>query len=239
MSSETKSGETVVVAGVPLYVAAPEGSPAGGVVVVQEAFGITSHIEDVAQRFAAAGYLAVAPHLFHRSGDPKIPYGDIAAVRPHMAAITPEGLLADLDAALQQLADAGLGSRRCAAVGFCMGGTVALVAGVERPLGAAVSFYGGGVREGRFGFPPLLELAPRLQSPWLGLYGGKDGGIPVEDAEALREAAATAPVPTDLILYPNGQHGFHCDDRPDNYDEASAKDGWSRTLTFLEAELAN
>ena len=118
-----------------------------------------------------------------------------------------------------------------------MGGTVALVVGVERSLGAAVSFYGGGVRQGRFGFPPLLELAPRLQSPWLGLYGGQDPGIPVEDAEALREAAATAPVPTDLIVYPNGQHGFHCNDRPDNYDEASAKDAWSRTLTFLEAEL--
>jgi carboxymethylenebutenolidase len=238
MSSDAQSGETVVVAGVPLYVATPPEPPAGGVIVVQEAFGVTSHIRDVAQRFAAAGYLAVAPHLFHRSGDPQIAYDDIASVRPHMDAITPEGLLADLDAALQQLADSGLASRRCAAVGFCMGGTVALVAGVERPLGAAVSFYGGGVRAGRFGFPPLLELAPRLQSPWLGLYGGQDGGIPVEDAEALRDAAANAPVPTDLVLYPNGQHGFHCDDRPNNYDEASSKDAWSRTLTFLEAELS-
>jgi carboxymethylenebutenolidase len=118
-----------------------------------------------------------------------------------------------------------------------MGGTVSFLAGARRRLGAAVSFYGGGVAEGRFGMPPLVELAPSLQTPWLGLYGDQDPSIPVEQAEALREAAGRASVPTELVRYPEAGHGFHCDDRPSAYHEASAADAWSRTLSFFGEHL--
>src|SRR5665213_2134656 len=84
----------------PLSIHAPDGSPTGGVVVVQEAFGVNDHIEDVCTRIAAAGYLAMAPHLFHRTGDPKLGYTDFDQVMPHMKALTADGVLADVDAAL-------------------------------------------------------------------------------------------------------------------------------------------
>src|ERR1700730_6367985 len=155
----------------PLTVQEPAGTPKGGIVVVQEAFGVNDHIEDVARHFADEGWLAVAPHLFHRSGDPKLGYTDMTPVMAHMQALTSEGVLADLDAAFERLAAAGIAPAGRGVVGFCMGGTVALIADAERQVGAAVTFYGGGVKEGRFGFPALVEEAPKLRAPWLGLFG--------------------------------------------------------------------
>jgi carboxymethylenebutenolidase len=220
----------------PLSIHEPAGEPKGGIVVVQEAFGVNDHIEDVAGRFAAEGWLAVAPHLFHRTGDPKLGYGDMPAVRPHLQALTAEGVLADVDAALEVLADRGIPAGRTGVVGFCMGGTVALVTAVHRPVGAAVSFYGGGVTEGRFGFGPLVDEATRLQAPWLGLYGDRDQGIPVAGVEQLRAAAAGSGQETELIRYPEAGHGFHCDQR-DSYEPKSAQDAWARTLAWFTDHL--
>lgn len=220
----------------PLSVHAPAGEPRGGIVVVQEAFGVNDHIEDVTGRFAAAGYLAVAPHLFHRTGDPKLGYDDFSLVRPHFAGITAEGVLEDVDAALDHLRAAGIPTGRVGIVGFCMGGTIALVTATRREVGAAVTFYGGGVAEGRFGFPPLIEEAPRLRAPWLGLYGDRDQGIPIDDVERLRAAAATSGQPTEVVRYAEAGHGFHCDQRAD-YHADSAVDAWRRTLEWFELHL--
>jgi carboxymethylenebutenolidase len=221
----------------PLSIHEPAGTPKGGVVVVQEAFGVNDHIEDVARRFAAEGWLAVAPHLFHRSGDPKLGYGDMSQVMPHMQALTAEGVLADVDAAIDHLTGAGIPPGRIGIVGFCMGGTVALVTAARRDLGAAVSFYGGGVTEGRFGFGPLVEEATGLRAPWLGLYGDLDQGIPVEGVEQLRAAAASSGQETELVRYPEAGHGFHCDQR-DSYEPKSAQDAWARTLAWFDRHLA-
>ncbi len=220
-----------------LTVALPVEDTIGGVVVVQEAFGVNPHIEDVAGRFASAGYLAVAPHLFHRTGDPVVGYGEYAQLAPHMQALTERGLLDDVDAALVHLAQAGVTPERTGIVGFCMGGTVTFLTAVRRTLGAAVTFYGGGVGQGRFGLPPLIELAPGLSTPWLGLYGDKDPSIPVADVEALRAAAARASVPNEVVRYPDAGHGFHCDVRPD-YHRASATDAWARALAWFDRHLA-
>ena len=230
---ETPSGPMAV------YEALPSTATARGaaVIVLQEAFGVTAYVEGVADRLSEAGYLALAPHLFHRSGDPVLAYGALDLVRPHMAALGQGGLLEDLDACIGRLAGLGYARTRIAAVGFCMGGSVAFLAAVRRRLGAAVSFYGGGVVEGRFGMPSLVEMAPGLQTPWLGLYGDRDAGIPVEQVEALRAAAATAPVPTEIVRYPEAGHGFHCHDRPAVYDEPAARDAWRRLLAWLEERL--
>ena len=220
----------------PLTIRHPDAPPVGGVVVIQEAFGVTTHIEAVCQRLADVGWLAVAPHLFHRSGDPVLPYDDFSQVARHFSALTPEGILADVDAALGFIDDAGFPVDTAGIVGFCMGGTVALTMAAERQVGAAVSFYGGGVLKGRFGFPPLVESAPRLRAPWLGLYGERDGGIPVEDVERLREAAAQAEVPTEVVLYAEAGHGFNRDGSPD-YVESAATDAWARTLDWFADNL--
>lgn len=215
-----------------LYDAAPDREPKAAVIVIQEAFGVNSHIEDVTRRFAAAGYRAVTPHLFHRSGDPKLPYDDLNQVMPHMKALSDQGIGDDLDATLAYLSGAGFDPDRVGIVGFCMGGTVAFHTAVRYHLGAAVSFYGGGVAEGRFGYPAQIDDAPRLQTPWLGLFGDRDKGIPVEDVEKLRSASASAPVPTEIVRYPEAEHGFHCDARP-SYHDQSATDAWSRTLDWF------
>ena len=221
----------------PLSVHEPDGPPTGGIVVIQEAFGVNDHIEDVARRFAAEGWLAVAPHLFHRSGDPKLGYDDMSMVTPHMQALTADGVLADVDAALDHLARAGIPPARIGVVGFCMGGTVTLVTAVRRDVGAAVTFYGGGVTEGRFGFGPLVEEAEHLRAPWLGLYGDLDQGIPVDGVEQLRAAAAASGQETEVVRYPEAGHGFHCDQRS-SYEPKSAQDAWARTLAWFHDHLA-
>ena len=220
-----------------LYEAEPDGAARGAIVVVQEAFGVNGHIEDVCRRFAAEGYRAVAPHLFHRSGDPVIEYEDMQTVVEHIMQLSADGLEADLDATLGYLADAGFAAPRVGVVGFCMGGSVSFLAAARRSLGAAVTFYGGGVAEGRFGMPALVELAPQLQTPWLGLFGDQDQTIPVEQVEALRTAAASASVPTEIVRYADAEHGFHCDARS-SYHEASAKDAWTRALQWFDTYLS-
>jgi carboxymethylenebutenolidase len=219
-----------------LYDVDPEGEARGAVIVIQEAFGITDHIQDVCARFAKQGYRAVAPHLFHRSGDPVIGYDEMKNVMPHLGALTADGLESDLAATVRYLEQEGFSAGQLGVVGFCMGGSVAFLAAARHALGAAVSFYGGGITTGRFGMPPLLELAPELQAPWLGLFGDNDQSIPVEQVEQLRDAAKQASVDTDIVRYPGAEHGFHCDAR-DSYHEASAKDAWQRTLDWFDTHL--
>jgi carboxymethylenebutenolidase len=219
-----------------LYEVEPAGAARGAVIVVQEAFGVNDHIKDVCQRFADAGYRAVAPHLFHRSGDPVIGYDDMEQVIPHIMELKADDLLSDLDATIDRLAEAGCEPAQIGIVGFCMGGSVVFLAAARRVLGAGVTFYGGGVAQGRFGMPPLVELATELKTPWLGLFGDADQSIPVADVEALRAAVSGAPVPAEIVRYPDADHGFHCDARS-SYHEASAKDGWQRTLDWLGSHL--
>jgi carboxymethylenebutenolidase len=226
----------------PGYLARPDGAGAGatkgGVIVVQEAWGVNSHIEDVARRFAAAGWDALAPALFHRQSPPPLDYEDLAAVMPLLGQLTAEGLAMDLAAAVDYLASAGHAAANVAVVGFCMGGTVAFYAATMRPLGAAATFYGGGVTQGRFGLPSLVDLAPRLQTPWLGHFGDLDRGIPVADVEALRAATSPLGVATGIFRYADADHGFHCDGRPAVFHPAAAALAWERTLGWMDQHAA-
>ncbi len=110
---------------------------------------------------------------------------------------------------------------------------MSLLAATQHAFGAAVTFYGGGVAQGRLGIPPLIDIAATLRSPWLGLYGDLDPSIPVDDVERLRVEAARAKVPTSIVRYPEAGHAFHCDARPANYHEASARDAWAKALEWL------
>lgn len=217
----------------PLTSSTPEGPVRGGVVVIQEAFGVTGHIVDVCRRFAAAGYHAVAPHLFHRSGDPVLEYDDMKSAMSLIGELTAAHIDEDVDGAVAALSAASIDPRNTAIVGFCMGGTVAFHTATRLDLGAAVSFYGGGVANGRFGYPSQLDVAGQLSTPWLGLFGDRDKGIPTEEVEELRAAVAHAPVDTDIVRYADAEHGFHCDDRPAVYNEEAARDGWARTLQWF------
>jgi len=223
----------------PVYEAVPDGTARGAVIVVQEAFGVNDHIEDVTRRFAAAGYLAAAPHLFHRTGSPSYGYDDFTVVIPHMMALTDDGLLDDVGAVLGHLRAAGFDDRQIGIVGFCMGGRVTFLVAGHEALGAGVGFYGGGLVHGRTeSMPALLDLVPGMRTPWLGLFGDADESIPVEDVERLRdELNSTADVDTAIVRYADAAHGFHCDVR-ESYDDAAATDGWRRTLEWLDDHLA-
>ena len=223
----------------PLYEARPDGDAKGAVIVIQEAFGVNAHIEDVTRRFADTGYHAVAPHLFHRAGGGTAPYGDFSKVLPLYEHLDDAGILVDVDAAREHLHAGGWDDARIGIVGFCFGGRVTFLVALRRSLGAAVGFYGGGIVTARFPqFPPLVDEATGLLTPWLGLFGDRDQSIPVEDVERLREALRAAPVPTEIVRYPDAAHGFHCDVR-DAYDETAAKDAWTRTLAWFDAHLAD
>ncbi|MGF7237069.1 MAG: dienelactone hydrolase family protein [Frankia sp.] len=220
---------------VPATVASPPGTPLGGVIVIQDARGITPYLRSVLVRLADGGWLAVAPHLYHRDGIAEVdPTDGWAGALDQMPRLSGEGISDDVDASLAYLGAQGQLPGRTAVLGFCMGGTVALFTATRHVLGGAVSFYGGGVSAAAWdGVPPLLDLAPRLTTPWLGLYGEEDQLISTDEIEALRSAAATAAVPTELISYPGAGHAFHSDDRPAVYREEAATDAWNRALAYL------
>jgi len=223
-----------------LYEAAPgTGRNRRGVIVIQEAFGVNDHIEDVTRRFAAEGYLAVAPHLYHRTGGTTMPYDKFDEVIEHYGAMTDAGILEDVDAARAHLHEAGITDERTGIVGFCMGGRISFLVALRRRLSAAVTFYGGGIVTTRFEkMPALAPEVPGITTPWLGLFGDLDEGIPIADVERLRSLLAEdSTVDFEIVRYPDAAHGFHCDQRP-AFHEASARDGWRRTLDWLDTYLA-
>lgn len=208
----------------------------GGVVVVQEAFGLTGHIERVCEALADAGYFAIAPALFHRSEDQLFGYGDYEKLGPVIMALTGESIEADVDAAFRELDRNRIPASKTAIIGFCLGGSIALATAARLPMGAAITYYGSGLAQGRFGLDSGIESAANLCTPWLGLYGDLDAHIPIEEVEQVRIAAATAPVDSQVVRFADADHGFHCDERPSFHAESSA-DAWERTLTFLAEHL--
>ena len=219
-----------------IIVATPTNAPIGGVVVVQEAFGLTGHIQRVAEALADAGYLAIAPALFHRCDDQVFGYNDYDKLGPVIMTLTSESIVVDVDAAFDELIRLGIPSDSLAIMGFCLGGTVTLETAARRELAAAVTFYGGGLSQGRFGLAPGIESAARLRTPWLGLYGDLDEHIPVDEVEQVRIAAASTNVDTEVIRFADADHGFHCDERPSFHAETSSV-AWARTLEFLADHL--
>jgi carboxymethylenebutenolidase len=221
-----------------LYEARPDAAR-GAVIVIQEAFGVNDHIEDVTRRFADAGYHAVAPHIFHRSGGGTAPYDDFSKVLPMFEGLTDEGILNDVDATLGHLAEAGWQPAQTGIVGFCFGGRVTFLVAARRALGAAAGFYGGGIVTARFPqFPALVGEAGSLQTPWLGLFGDQDESIPVDDVEAIRTALEAAPVDHDVVRYADAGHGFHCDARPTHYNADAARDAYDRTLAWFSKHIS-
>lgn len=223
-----------------LYEATPDGAAKGAVIVVMEAFGVNEHIEEVTRRAAAAGYHAVAPDFFHRSGGGTAAYDDFATVMAKFADLSDDRILVDVDAALDHLRAAGFTEDKIAITGFCFGGRVTFLTAARRALGAAVTFYGGGiVRAGGLPFPSLVGEAATLQTPWLGLFGDLDKGIPVEDVEQLRTALEAAKaVDFAIVRYPDADHGFHCDSRTAVFNAEAAADAWARALAWFAAHLA-
>jgi carboxymethylenebutenolidase len=205
------------------YRSAPADEPKGGMVVLQEIFGVNHHIRAVADRYAAAGYLAIAPALFDRV-EPGVELGYGQADRPRAMEIRGktklEETLADIEAAI---ALAGAGGR-VGVVGYCWGGTLAWAAATRLSgISAAVGYYGGGIAG-------MLDEQPR--APVMLHFGERDKHIPLSDVEKIRAAHPEIPV----FVYA-ADHGFNCDER-ESYDAASAKEAQARTFAFFAENLA-
>ncbi|QHE93153.1 dienelactone hydrolase family protein [Pandoraea fibrosis] len=222
----------------PVYYAKPAGKThLPTVIVVSEIFGVHQHIADICRRFAKLGYLALAPELFARAGDPQS-LGTIAEIQSQIVSKTPDKqVLSDIDATLKWAVANGGDEKRLGITGFCWGGRVAWLYDAHNPnVKAAVAWYGRIVGDKSANFPQNpIDIAGKLHGPLLGLYGGKDTGIPVASVEQAREALAkgnAASKGSELKVFPNSGHAFFADYRA-SYVEADAKEGWTLALDWF------
>jgi carboxymethylenebutenolidase len=205
----------------PAYLAKPAGTARGGIVVVQEIFGVNSHIRRVTEQYAEQGYLAIAPALFERQ-EKGVELGYDAhgfekGIALMMKAST-EGVLADVNAAIHAVAHSG----RVGMVGYCWGGRVTYLSACKTNIAAGVAYYGGGIAQ-------LLADTPRC--PVMFHFGEKDTHIPLSDVEAIRKA-----YPQGVYhLYPAG-HGFNCTERAD-FDPPSARLAFERSTEFFRKHV--
>lgn len=199
-----------------------------GLILFQEAYGVNDHIRDVAARFAAQGFIVIAPELYHRTGTHvEGSYGDFASLGPHFNAVTSDTIAADARAAHQWLVtQAEVNANQIATVGYCMGGRAAFVANLELPLAAAVTYYGGGIA------PALLDRAHQLHAPHLFCWGGKDTHIPLEQVRAIDDALRAADKAYTSVTFGEAGHAFFCDQRAEYRPDASAE-AWALTIAFL------
>lgn len=214
----------------PAYVAEPTGKPRGAVVVLQEIFGVNSHIRSVADRYAAEGYLAVAPATFHRvKSDVELGYaeGDVkagAALKAAVEALPKPGALQDVQAAIDYAAKTSGG--KVGITGFCWGGLLTWrSACLLNGISAAVAYYGGGTTT-------EAEIARQPKCPVMAHYGDQDQHISLESVETFRKAHPEV----EVFVYA-ANHGFNCDQRG-SYNEAAANTARERTLAFFASKLA-
>lgn len=237
------AGEVTIPSGgfnMPAYRAQPEGKTNLPVVlVVSEIFGVHEHIADICRRFAKLGYLAIAPELFARQGDPSS-FGTIQELQAKLISKVPdEQVMGDLDAATAWAKANGGNTSRLAITGFCWGGRITwLYAAHSQQVRAGVAWYGQLVGEPTPIKPRNpIDLAGQLKVPVLGLYGGKDTGITQEQVEKMKAALAASSAPfakaSTFVVYPESGHAFNADYRP-SYREADAKDGWQRCLAWFK-----
>ena len=236
------SGEvTVDVNGfkMPAYRSAPEGAgPWPVVLVISEIFGVHEYIADVTRRLARQGYMAIAPELFVRQGDPSA-YGEIAKLQSEVIAKVPDAqVMSDLDATVAWAGQHAGDTRRLAITGFCWGGRITWLYAAHQPLvKAAVAWYGRLVGQST-PLTPLhpVDVAAKLHGPVLGLYGGADTGIGLDTVDAMKAALASGPAPakaSQFVVYPDTPHAFHADYRP-SYRKEAAQDGWARLTQWLK-----
>ena len=220
------------------YRAAPQGKTGLPVVlVISEIFGVHEYIADVCRRLAHEGYLAVAPDLFARQGDPRA-YSEVAKLMSELVSKVPDAqVMADLDGAVQWAAAHGGDLQRVGITGFCWGGRITWLYAAHGPVKAGVAWYGRLVGQASALNPKHpVDLAPILKAPVLGLYGEKDAGIPLDTIDkmksALSEGSAAAKA-SRFVVYPDAPHAFHADYRP-SFRKEAAQDGWKRTLAWFK-----
>ena len=225
----------------PAYRSVPAGkSDLPVVLVISEIFGVHEYIADVTHRLAQAGYMAIAPELFVRQGDPS-EYGELAKLQSEIIAKVPDAqVMADLDATVAWASRNGGNAQKLAITGFCWGGRITWLYAAHQPqLKAGVAWYGRLVGNTTAQTPAHpLALASQLKAPVLGLYGAADTGIPLDTVEKMKAALALGPgaaKSSEFVVYPDAPHAFHADYRS-SYRKAAADDGWQRMLSWFKKQ---
>ena len=209
------------------------------VLVVSEIFGVHEYVADVARRFAKRGYLAIAPEMFVRQGDAQS-YGEIAKLVAEVISKVPDAqVMGDLDACVAWAKANGGNTSKLGVTGFCWGGRITWLYSAHNPaVKAGVAWYGRLVGAGSALTPKHpVELAASLNGPVLGLYGGQDGGIPLDTVDKMKTALAAgsgAAKRSEFVVYPDAPHAFHADYRP-SFRKDAAEDGWKRCVAWFEA----
>lgn len=223
---------------VPAYRAAPAGKTGLPVVlVIQEIFGVHEYIADTCRRFAKAGYLAIAPQLYARQGDPS-QYTEVSKLMAEIVSKVPDAqVMGDLDAAVQWATANGGDAARVGITGFCWGGRITWLYAAHGPVKAGVAWYGRLVgQESELTPKHPVDIAPILKAPVLGLYGEKDSGIPLDTIDKMKIALASGSAQaraSEFVVYPDAPHAFHADYRP-SYRQEAAEDGWQRALAWFK-----
>lgn len=228
---------------IPAYRAMPaKGKKFPLALVVQEIFGVHEHIKDVCRRFAKLGYMAIAPALYARQGDVSgLAMEDVMKV---VAKVPDAQVMSDLDATVAYARSTSkTDAKHVGITGFCWGGRIVwLYAAHSKDVDAGVAWYGRLIPNPTAPPNPLtprqpIELVDELKAPVLGLYGGKDQGIPQESVEsmraALKKSKSKAARASEIIVYPDAGHGFHADYRP-SYNKDAATDGWRRLQDWFK-----
>lgn len=225
----------------PVYRSAPAGKTGLPVVlVISEILGVHEYIADVTRRLAQAGYLAIAPELFVRQGDPN-EYGEIAKLLVEVISKVPDAqVMNDLDACVAWAAAHGGNTDKLAITGFCWGGRITWLYAAHQPkLKAGVAWYGRLVGNATAQTPAHpLALAGQLKAPVLGLYGAADTSIPLDTVDKMKEALTQGPAAakaSEFVVYPEAPHAFHADYRG-SYRKGPAEDGWQRLLAWLKRQ---
>ena len=224
---------------IPAYRAAPAGATnAPTILVVQEIFGVHEHMKDVCRRFAKLGYMAIAPELYARQGDPS-GYTDNAKLFADIVNKVPDAqVMSDLDACVKWASTNGGNATRLGITGFCWGGRITWLYDAHNPnVKAGVAWYGRLVGD-KDPLRPLnpVDIVDKLNAPVLGLYGAADAGIPVATVDTMKAALEKGPAAakaSTFVVYPDTPHAFHADYRP-SYREKEAKDGWNRTVEWFK-----
>jgi carboxymethylenebutenolidase len=223
------------------YLCRPQGDgPFPAMLIVHEILGLTEHFEDLSCRFAAQGYVGLAPDLFWKIGPPP-EFTDRASFMRFRSALDERQILDSMDAAVSYLRQLpSVDGARIGIVGFCWGGSQALLEATHNPaIAACIDFYGGRMEHETAEHQPRspMEAARDLHSPFLGLFGQEDQGIPVEQVQRLESVVRESGVPAEFHIYPGAGHAFF-NDRHNTYREHAAKDAWERVLHFLHQYLA-
>jgi carboxymethylenebutenolidase len=224
---------------IPAYRAQPaSGSNFPIILVIQEIFGVHEHIQDVVRRFAKLGYLAIAPELFVRQGDVS-KLSSVEEIRAVVAKVPDAQVLSDLDAVLVWAArPSNKGNvNRIGITGFCWGGRMTWLYAAHNPkVKAGVAWYGRLVGESTPLTPKHpVDIASTLSVPVLGLYGGKDTGIPLDSVEKVRTRLKSSRSKSEIVVYPDAPHAFFADYRP-SYREKEAQDGWQRLQKWFKGQ---